>query len=84
MVEERLGKRRTNPAEAIRRVRGIVLPRPPPRMMSCVRRLTKVLSARLFFARGVSRVRASCTVPRLRVRPLVSHNENLNSPKQLI
>ena len=35
-----------------------------------------------FFARGVSRVRASCSVPRLRVRALVSHNENLNSPKQ--
>ena len=33
-------------------------------------------------ARGVSRVRASCSVPRLRVRALVSNNENLNSPKQ--
>ena len=33
-------------------------------------------------ARGGSRARASCTVPRLRVRPLVSHNEDLNSPKQ--
>ena len=31
------------------------------------------------FAREVSRVRASCTVPRLQVRPLVSHNEDLNS-----
>eukprot|EP00964_Phaeocystis_antarctica_P148581 scaffold115482_cov18-Phaeocystis_antarctica.AAC.1 len=31
------------------------------------------------FARGVSRVRASCTVPRLRVRPLASNNEDLNS-----
>ena len=27
-------------------------------------------------------VRASCSVPRLQVRPLVSHNEDLNSPKQ--
>ena len=26
--------------------------------------------------------RASCTVPRLQVRPLVSNNEDLNSPKQ--
>ena len=34
------------------------------------------------FARGLSRVRASCTVPRLQVRPLVSNNEDLNSPKQ--
>ena len=38
--------------------------------------------ARPFSARGGSRVRASCTVPRLLVRPLVPHNENLNSPKQ--
>ena len=35
------------------------------------------------FARGVSRVRASCTVPRLRVRPLASHNEDLNSLNSL-
>ena len=35
-------------------------------------------------ARGGSRARASCTVPRLRVRPLVSHNEDLNSPKQVL
>eukprot|EP00964_Phaeocystis_antarctica_P002976 scaffold1580_cov58-Phaeocystis_antarctica.AAC.2 len=33
-------------------------------------------------ARGGSRARASCTVPRLRVRPLVSNNEDLNSLKQ--
>ena len=31
------------------------------------------------FARGVSRVRASCTVPRLQVRLLASNNEDLNS-----
>eukprot|EP00964_Phaeocystis_antarctica_P124108 scaffold87801_cov42-Phaeocystis_antarctica.AAC.1 len=35
------------------------------------------------FARGVSRVRASCTVPRLQVRPLVSNNEDLNSLNSL-
>ena len=35
------------------------------------------------FAGGVSRVRASCTVPRLQVRPLVSHNEDLNSLNSL-
>ena len=35
------------------------------------------------FARGVSRVRASCTVPRLQVRPLVSNNEDLNSQNSL-
>ena len=35
------------------------------------------------FARGVSRVRASCTVPRLQVRPLASHNEDLNSLNSL-
>ena len=31
------------------------------------------------FARGVSRVRTSCTAPRLQVRPLASLNEDLNS-----
>ena len=36
-----------------------------------------------FYARGGSRVRASCTVPRLLVRPLVPHNENLNSLNSL-
>ena len=37
------------------------------------------LSARCFFCSRGSRVRASCSVPRLRVRALVSHNESLNS-----
>ena len=35
------------------------------------------------FARGVSRVRASCTVPRLQVRLLASNNEDLNSLNSL-
>ena len=43
------------------------------RYKECTRRL----------ARGVSRVRASCSVPRLQVRPLVSNNESLNSLNSL-
>ena len=42
-------------------------------MMSCVLRSYSVHDC--FFARGVSRVRAICTVPRLEVRALVSNND---------
>eukprot|EP00964_Phaeocystis_antarctica_P009053 scaffold4897_cov58-Phaeocystis_antarctica.AAC.1 len=36
------------------------------------------------FARGVSRVRARCTVPRVQVRPLASNNEDLKQSKQFM
>ena len=69
MVEERLGKRRTNPAEAILHVRGIVLPRPPPP------NLFFLLEEGLEYGLVVP-------FPAYGFASLVSHNENLNSPTQ--
>ena len=51
-------------------------------MMSCVRRSTKVLSARLFLLEEGLGYGLVVPFPAYGFAALVSHNENLNSPKQ--
>ena len=55
---------------------------PAERMMSCVRRSTKVLSARLFLLEEGLGYGLVVPFPAYGFAALVSHNENLNSPKQ--